>query len=183
MEAQKFLDFCEARQSSLFKDDLKMRSKWYSSAAVSSSKTSNVTLWGRMTRQEAPVSPTHARHEQKCGRSADGWKVAADFTAANPASLFHVLSPLLPPPLLHVLLNPSTWLVLFKARTRHKWRTGDFPWSQRDWSGAPEEEGLRGLNGSVGAGLCGEWIRQVPAAERRPADGRVLPGIMLPSSN
>lgn len=69
---------------------------------------------------------------------------------------------------------------LFEARTltKKKKKNGEeeiFPCHNGIECGSPEEEGLRGLYGSVGAVLCGEWIQQVPA-ESQPRDRHSVAG-------
>lgn len=102
-------------------------------------------------------------------------KVVPNFTVAS-QNLFFLLNSASQSFLLPVELcthSSAYWLDLFEATDKKKGEENGeeeiFPCHNGIDCGSPEEEGLRGLYGSVGAVLCGEWIQQVPA-KSRPTD-------------
>ena len=90
----------------------------------------------------------------------------------NPLPVF----PTRRPPVALCTHNGAHWLGFIwctypdiKKKKKKSWEGEIFPCHNGIECGSPEEEGLRGLCGSVGAVLCGEWIQQVPT-ESQPRD-------------
>lgn len=130
--------------------------------------------------QQEPNSPSDwftFKHKQKYGCSRElrrGMESSPKFHSGKSNVFLFNSSFLFSLPLRHPVAlcthNGTYWLDLFEARTLTK--NGEeeiFPCHKEIECGSPEEEGLRGLYGSVGAVLCGEWIQQVPT-ESQPRD-------------